>query len=90
MGRPRQSLGTNRPRWKLVTFTPDDEGFDKATTFVRAEPEAGRPVVIDFKYLDPQANDTKLRHPRSRAQFTVKLAANWLTNTPITSMKKQS
>jgi TPR repeat protein len=40
-------------RWKLVTFTPDDAGFDKGTTFVRAELDAGRPVVIDFKFIGP-------------------------------------
>ncbi|MFO0823856.1 MAG: tetratricopeptide repeat protein [Gemmataceae bacterium] len=28
-------------RWKLVTFTPDDDGFDKATTFARGELDAG-------------------------------------------------
>lgn len=41
-------------RWKLVTFAPDDEGFDKAVTFVRGELDAGRPIVIDFKYTGPQ------------------------------------
>ena len=40
-------------RWKLVTFTPDEEGFDKATAFLRSELDAGRPVVIDFKYIGP-------------------------------------
>ena len=40
--------------WKLVTFKPDDDGFDKATTFVRSELDAGRPVVIDFKYTGAQ------------------------------------
>ena len=37
-------------RWKLVTFTPDDAGFDKAAEFLRAELDSGRPVVIDFKF----------------------------------------
>ena len=41
-------------RWKLITFTPDDEGFDKATTFLKSELDAGRPVVVDFKYIGPQ------------------------------------
>ena len=41
-------------KWKLVTFTPDDEGFDQATVFLKTELEAGRPVVIDFKYIGPQ------------------------------------
>jgi uncharacterized protein len=40
-------------RWKLVTFTPDDEGFEKATAFLRSELDAGRPVVVDFKYIGP-------------------------------------
>ncbi len=41
-------------RWRLVTFTPDDEGFEKATAFLRSELDAGRPVVVDFKYIGPQ------------------------------------
>jgi hypothetical protein len=41
-------------RWKLVTFTPDDEGFNKAVAFVRDELDAGRPLVIDFKFTGPQ------------------------------------
>ena len=39
---------------KLVTFTPDDAGFEKATAFARGELDANRPVVIDFKYTGPQ------------------------------------
>ena len=41
-------------KWKLVTFTPDDEGFDKATAFLKSELDASRPVVVDFKYIGPQ------------------------------------
>jgi TPR repeat protein len=41
-------------RWKLVTFTPDDEGFAAATAFARAEIDAGRPLVIDFKFVGPE------------------------------------
>lgn len=41
-------------RWKLVTFTPDDAGFDEATSFLKHELDAGRPVVVDFKYIGPQ------------------------------------
>ena len=41
-------------KWKLITFTPDDEGFDKATAFLKSELDAGRPVVVDFKYIGPQ------------------------------------
>jgi uncharacterized protein len=41
-------------QWKLVTFTPDDAGFDQATTLLKTELDAGRPVVVDFKYIGPQ------------------------------------
>ena len=41
-------------QWKLITFTPDDTGFDKATAFLKTELDAGRPVVVDFKYIGPQ------------------------------------
>ncbi len=41
-------------KWKLITFTPDDTGFDQATAFLRNELDAGRPVVVDFKYIGPQ------------------------------------
>lgn len=40
--------------WKLITFPADDAGFDKGTAFLRKELDAGRPVVIDFKYTGPQ------------------------------------
>ena len=54
-------------RWKLVTFTPDDAGFDKATTFVRAGLDAGRPVVIDFKF-------TGSEYPGGEAGHTLAIA----------------
>ena len=41
-------------QWKLVTFTPDDAGFDEATAMLKSELDAGRPVVVDFKYIGPQ------------------------------------
>lgn len=41
-------------KWKLITFTPDDAGFEQATAFLRSELDAGRPVVVDFKYIGPQ------------------------------------
>lgn len=41
-------------RWKLVTFAPDDEGFDKAVAFVHGELDAGRSLVIDFKFTGPE------------------------------------
>lgn len=41
-------------KWKLVTYTPNDEGFDEATAMLKRELDAGRPVVVDFKYIGPQ------------------------------------
>ena len=41
-------------RWKLVTFPPDDKGFEQATAFVRRELDAGHAIVVDFKYTGPQ------------------------------------
>ena len=41
-------------KWKLITFTPDDAGFDQATALLKSELDAGRPVVVDFKYIGPQ------------------------------------
>jgi len=41
-------------KWRLVTFTPDDAGFAGATAMLRHELDAGRPVVVDFKYIGPQ------------------------------------
>ncbi len=41
-------------QWKLVTYTPDDEGFIKATDMLKSELDAGRPVIVDFKYIGPQ------------------------------------
>lgn len=40
--------------WKLVTFPPDDAGFEKGTAFLKSELDAGRPVVIDFKFIGPE------------------------------------
>jgi uncharacterized protein len=40
--------------WKLVTYTPDDAGFEEATSMLKRELDAGRPVVVDFKYIGPQ------------------------------------
>lgn len=41
-------------KWKLVTYTPNDAGFDEATAMLKSELDAGRPVVVDFKYIGPQ------------------------------------
>ena len=54
-------------RWKLVTFTPDDAGFDQAAAFVRAELDAGRPIVIDFKFTGPD-------YPNGEAGHTLLIA----------------
>jgi TPR repeat protein len=54
-------------RWKLVTFTPDDDGFEKATSFARSEIDAGRALVVDFKYIGPQ-------YPGGEAGHTLLLA----------------
>jgi len=40
--------------WKLVTFPADTAGFEKGTAFLRGELDAGRPVVIDFRFTGPQ------------------------------------
>jgi TPR repeat protein len=52
-------------RWKLITFTPDDAGFDEATAFVKSELDAGRPVVVDFKYIGPQYPNGSAGHTLS-------------------------
>jgi hypothetical protein len=54
-------------RWKLVTFPADDDGFTRATAFARAEMDAARPVVIDFKYIGD-------RYPGGAAGHTLLLA----------------
>lgn len=41
-------------KWKLITFTPDEPGFDQATAMLKSELDSGRPVVVDFKYIGPQ------------------------------------
>ncbi|MCB1224981.1 MAG: SEL1-like repeat protein [Verrucomicrobiales bacterium] len=46
-----KKLGLN---WKLVTYTPDDAGFIEATNMLKSELDAGRPVIVDFKYIGPQ------------------------------------
>jgi len=41
-------------KWKLVTYPPDDAGFDEGAAMLKRELDAGRPVVVDFKYIGPQ------------------------------------
>jgi arylsulfatase A-like enzyme len=52
-------------QWKLVTFTPDDSGFDQATAMLKSELDAGRPVVVDFKYIGPQYPNGSAGHTLS-------------------------
>jgi uncharacterized protein len=54
-------------RWKLVTFAPDDAGFEQAVAFARSELDAGRPLVIDFKFIGP-------RYPNGEAGHTLLIA----------------
>ena len=49
-------------KWKLKTFAPDDSGFEEATKFVHAELDAGRPVVIDFKFIGPSYPNGEAGH----------------------------
>ncbi|MFO0910336.1 MAG: hypothetical protein U0794_18660 [Isosphaeraceae bacterium] len=57
-----EAFGKIGLRSKLVTFTPDDAGFEKATSFVRGELDAGRPIVIDFKFIGPQYPNGEAGH----------------------------
>jgi hypothetical protein len=59
-------------RWKLVTFTPDDVGFEKGTAFLRTELDAGRPVVVDFKFTGPEYPDGEAGHTLVVAGYIVK------------------
>lgn len=59
-------------RWKLVTFTPDDAGFEKATAFARTELDAGRPLVIDFKFTGPQYKGGEAGHTLAIAGYLAK------------------
>lgn len=72
-------------RWKLVAFTPDDEGFDKASAFVRSELDAGRPVVIDFKYTGPQYPDGEAGHTLALAGYIASENLYVLCNPAIAS-----
>ncbi len=52
-------------KWRLITFTPDEDGFEKATAFLKRELDAGRPVVVDFKYIGPQYPNGSAGHTLS-------------------------
>jgi TPR repeat protein len=51
--------------WKLITFAPDDTGFEEATAMLKRELDAGRPVVVDFKYIGPQYPNGSAGHTLS-------------------------
>jgi hypothetical protein len=72
-------------RWKLVTFTSDDSGFDNAATFVRAELDAGRPVVIDFKFTGPDYPNGEAGHTLAIAGYLAKENLYVLCNPAIAS-----
>jgi hypothetical protein len=38
--------------WRLVTFTPDADGFKRGTAMLRGQLDSGRPVIIDFTVPD--------------------------------------
>lgn len=59
-------------KWKLVTYTPDDAGFDEATAMLRSELDAGRPVVVDFKYIGPQYSGGFAGHTLSVCGYIAK------------------
>ena len=71
--------------WQLVTFTPDDAGFDKATAFARAELDAGRPLVIDFKFTGPNYPNGEAGHTLLIAGYIAKENLYILCNPAIAS-----
>jgi hypothetical protein len=38
--------------WRLVTFSNDNDGFNRGTAMLREQLDAGRPVIIDFTLRD--------------------------------------
>lgn len=72
-------------KWKLVTFTPDDDGFEKATSFVRAELDAGRALVIDFKFIGPEYPGGEAGHTLALVGYIAKEDLYILCNPAITT-----
>ena len=60
--------------WKLVTFPPDDGGLRRGTQLLRAELDAGRPVVIDFTVDAPGAPGGKAGHTVTVAGYVAAAA----------------
>jgi hypothetical protein len=67
----------------LVTFTQDDDGFDKATAFARDELDAGRPLAIDFKYTGAQYPGGEAGHILALVGYLAKDALYILCNPAI-------
>lgn len=76
-------------RWKLVTFTPDDDGFEKATALVRGELDAGRPLVIDFKFTGPQYPGGEAGHTLTLVGYIAKDNLYVLCNPAIATPRLQ-
>ena len=72
-------------RCKLVTFAPDDAGFDKAAAFARGELDAARPVVIDFKYTGPEYPGGEAGHTLALVGYLAKDDLYVLCNPAIAS-----
>jgi len=70
-------------RWKLVTFKTDDDGFEKATAFVRGELDAGRPLVVDFKYTGPEYPGGEAGHTLALVGYIAKEELYVLCNPAI-------
>ncbi len=80
-----KAAGKLNLRCKLVTFAPDDAGFDKATAFVRSELDAGRPLVIDFKYIGPEYPGGEAGHTLALVGYIAKDDLYILCNPAIAS-----
>lgn len=71
--------------WKLVTYTPDDEGFVKATSMLKSELDAGRPVVVDFKYIGPRYPNGSAGHTLNVCGYIAKYDLYILCNPAVAS-----
>jgi TPR repeat protein len=69
--------------WKLVTFPPDEAGFQKGEEFLRAELDAGRPVIIDFKFYGPHYANGEAGHTLNVVGYLAKENLYILSNPAI-------